>query len=66
MNVNQKHLLTLVEFEAKTYYTAFSIEFESVATVMWEVYRSIVKMVRYDSGIIYCQENLSQNILIII
>ena len=47
MNVNHLNLLTPVEFEAKTYYTAFSIEFESVSAVMWELYRSIVKMVCY-------------------
>ena len=39
-------LLTHVELESKTYYAAFSIEFESVAAVMWEVYRSIQKMVK--------------------
>lgn len=49
MNVNHMNLLTHVEFEAKTYYTAFSIEFESVAAVMWELYRSIVKMVCRDT-----------------
>lgn len=49
MNVNHMRMLTHVEFESKTYYTAFSIEFESVAAVMWEVYRSIVKMVIFKS-----------------
>ena len=45
MNVNHLRMLTHVEYESKTYYTAFSIEFESVAAVMWEIYRSVLKMV---------------------
>ncbi|XP_066929342.1 E3 ubiquitin-protein ligase ubr3-like [Clytia hemisphaerica] len=44
MNINHMQLLTHVELESKTYYAAFSIEFESVAAVMWEVYRSVQKM----------------------
>lgn len=46
MNVNHLRLHTHIEYEPRTYYTAFSMEFESVAAVMWEIYRSILKMVR--------------------
>jgi len=52
MNANHLRLLTNLEYESKTYYTAFSIEFESVAAVMWEIYRSILKMVYIKSIIL--------------
>ena len=38
-------MLSHLEYEPKTYYTAFSVEFESVAAVMWEIYRGIIKLV---------------------
>lgn len=45
MNINNRRYLTHVEYESRGYYTAFSIEFESVAAVMWEMYRAILKLV---------------------
>ena len=45
MNFNNRRFITHIEYEPRTYYTAFSIEFESVAAVMWEIYRAILKMV---------------------
>ena len=35
MNVNQRELSTLVEFEPNTYYAAFSAELEAPASAMW-------------------------------
>ena len=45
MNINNRRYLTHVEYESRGYYSAFSIEFESVAAVMWELYRAILKLV---------------------
>lgn len=45
MNINNRRYLTHVEHESRGYYSAFSIEFESVAAVMWELYRAILKLV---------------------
>lgn len=45
MNINNRRYLTHVEYESRGYYSAFSVEFESVAAVMWELYRAILKMV---------------------
>ena len=47
MNMNNRRMMSYVEYEPKQYYTAFSMEFESVAAVMWEIHRAILKMVRY-------------------
>lgn len=43
--MNNRRMMSYVEYEPKQYYTAFSMEFESVAAVMWEIYRAILKMV---------------------
>lgn len=45
MNINNRRYLTHVEYESRGYYSAFSTEFESVAAVMWELYRAILKLV---------------------
>ncbi|XP_065665179.1 E3 ubiquitin-protein ligase UBR3 isoform X4 [Hydra vulgaris] len=44
MNINKRRFLVYAEFESKMYYSAFSIEFECVASVMWELYRAINKL----------------------
>lgn len=44
MNMNNRRMMSYIEYEPKQYYTAFSMEFESVAAVMWEIHRSILKM----------------------
>eukprot|EP00794_Sanderia_malayensis_P003219 gene3219-3696_t len=51
MNRNRRELLTHLEFEPSTYITSFSVEFESVVAVMWELVRGCVKL--NDKGI-YC------------
>ncbi len=45
MNVNNRKVTSHLEYEPRTYITSFSVEFESVAAVLWELIRGCSKLV---------------------
>ena len=45
MNVNNRRIASHIQFEPRTYITSFSVEFESVAAVVWELLRGCEKLV---------------------
>eukprot|EP00795_Rhopilema_esculentum_P014545 gene14545-5613_t len=44
MNVNNRRIASHIQFEPRTYITSFSVEFESVAAVVWELLRGCEKL----------------------